>query len=57
MTVEFWLSAAIADAERRGLPALKPMLETLARSTEALRRAAAAISAGEPAPLPGKKPE
>ena len=39
MTVEAWLAAAIADAERRGLPELKPMLETLARSTEALRRA------------------
>jgi hypothetical protein len=57
MTVESWLSSAIADAERRGLPALKPLLETLARSTEALRRAAAAVSEGEPDPLPGKKPE
>jgi hypothetical protein len=57
MTVESWLSSAIADAERRGLPALKPLLETLARSTEALRRAAAAVSEGEPGPLPGKKPE
>ena len=47
----------LADAERRGLPALKPLLETLARSTEALRRAAAAGSESEPAPLPGKKPE
>jgi hypothetical protein len=57
MTVESWLSSAIADAERRGLPALKPLLETLARSTEALRRAAAAVSGSEPAPVPGKKPE
>jgi hypothetical protein len=57
MTVESWLSSAIADAERRGLPALKPLLETLARSTEALRRAAAAVSENEPAPVPGKKPE
>ena len=39
MTVEAWLAAAIADAERRGLPELKPLLETLARSTAALRRA------------------
>jgi hypothetical protein len=39
MTVESWLAAAIADAERRGLPALKPILETLARSTRALREA------------------
>ena len=39
MTVESWLAAAIADAERRGLPALRPLLETLARSTAALRAA------------------
>jgi hypothetical protein len=39
MTVECWLAAAVADAERRGLAALKPMLETLARSTAALREA------------------
>jgi hypothetical protein len=34
-----WLRAAIADAERRGLPELKPLLETLARSTANLRDA------------------
>ena len=39
MTVESWLDAAIADAERRGLTGLKPILETLARSTVALREA------------------
>lgn len=39
MTVESWLAAAIADAERRGLPALRPLLETLARATAALRAA------------------
>lgn len=39
MTIESWLQAAIADAERRGLPALKPLLETLARATTALRGA------------------
>ena len=50
MTVHAWLAAAAADAERRGLPQLKPLLETLARSTEALRRADARISkaAAEP---------
>jgi hypothetical protein len=37
--VEAWLAAAIADAERRGLPELKPLLETIARSTAALRAA------------------
>ena len=37
MTVEAWLAAAIADAEQRGLPDLKPLLEALARATTALR--------------------
>jgi len=39
MTIDEWLEAAIADAERRGLPELKPILETLARATRALRGA------------------
>ena len=39
MTIESWLKAAIADAERRGLPELKPLLETLAKATKALRAA------------------
>jgi hypothetical protein len=39
MRIEEWLAAAIADAERRGLPELKPLLETLARSTQNLRDA------------------
>lgn len=39
MSIDAWLQAAIADAERRGLPELKPMLETLARATRALRSA------------------
>ena len=37
MTVEAWLAAAIADAEQRGLPDLKPLLEALARATAHLR--------------------
>lgn len=37
MTVKTWLEAATLDAERRGLPALKPLLEALARATSALR--------------------
>ena len=49
MTVEAWLAAAIADAEQRGLPELKPLLETLARSTVALRRAEAAGRPSAPA--------
>jgi len=39
MTIDAWLQAAIADAERRGLSDLKPILETLAKSTAALRGA------------------
>lgn len=39
MSVEEWLKAAIADAERRGLPELKPLLEGLAQATTALRAA------------------
>jgi hypothetical protein len=39
MTIDAWLQAAIADAERRGLPDLKPVLETLAKATTALRAA------------------
>jgi hypothetical protein len=39
MSVDAWLEAAIADAERRGIPELRPILEALARSTRALRAA------------------
>ena len=39
MTIDAWLRAAIDDAERRGLPELKPLLEALAKSTRALRTA------------------
>jgi hypothetical protein len=39
MTIESWLKAAIADAETRGLPDLKPILEALSRSTQSLRAA------------------
>jgi hypothetical protein len=39
MTIDAWLQAAVADAERRGLPELKPILETLAKATAALRAA------------------
>ena len=37
--IDAWLAAAVADAEQRGLPELKPMLEALARATESLRAA------------------
>jgi hypothetical protein len=39
MTIEHWLSAAVEDAERRGLPELKPLLEGLAQATRLLRTA------------------
>jgi hypothetical protein len=38
-SIDAWLAAARADAERRGLPELEPLLEALARSTAALRAA------------------
>jgi len=39
MRVDDWLRNACEDADRRGLPELKPLLEALARSTANLRRA------------------
>jgi hypothetical protein len=39
MTIDQWLQSALADADRRGLPALKPVLEALAKATRALRAA------------------
>ncbi len=38
-SLRHWLEAALADAERRQLPHLRPLLESLARSTSALRAA------------------
>ena len=39
MTISEWLAAAKADAEKRGLTDLIPMLEGLAQATERLRAA------------------
>lgn len=39
MSIEVWLQAALADAERRGLPELKPLLEAIARAARTLRDA------------------
>lgn len=39
MTIASWLEHAIADAERRELAALRPLLEALASSTTILRGA------------------
>lgn len=40
MSVEEWLKMASADAVRRGLPELAPLLEGLAQAARALRAAA-----------------
>lgn len=45
--VAAWLARARADAEARGLAALVPLLEGLARSTDALRDAEIARSGAE----------
>jgi len=37
MTIAEWLAAAKADAEKRGLPELLPLLDGLAQSTQRLR--------------------
>ena len=39
MDITDWLQAAIADAERRGLAELRPLLQSLAQATDVLRRA------------------
>ncbi len=39
MTGDDWLDAAKADAQRRQLPGLKPLLEALAKATRRLRAA------------------
>jgi len=39
MTIDQWLETMQADADRRGLPALKPLVEGLARMTRTLRAA------------------
>jgi hypothetical protein len=56
MQVDDWLASAIADAERRGLPQLKPLLETLARTTTNLRKADEALRDEEAAAEPHGEP-
>jgi hypothetical protein len=46
MTVHAWLKTACEEAERRGLPELKPLLEGLARAMAALREADHIIDRG-----------
>jgi hypothetical protein len=37
--LQAWLESALQDADRRQLPALRPLLEGLSRSTSLLREA------------------
>jgi hypothetical protein len=39
VTIKAWLDNSVQDAERRGLAALRPLLESLAQATSALRAA------------------
>lgn len=52
MTIRNWLETALQDADRRGLPELRPLLEMLARSTAALRAAEWNADAAGQAPPP-----
>jgi hypothetical protein len=45
--IDDWLAAATADAEKRGLPELRPLLEGLALATTALRAADVELEASE----------
>jgi len=56
MTVENWLQSAVADAERRGLPELKPLLEALARAVTAIRAADFNVTASTDRRVPGHEP-
>jgi len=54
MTIENWLEMATADADRRGLADLRPLLEALARATRALREAHLVVS--QEGPLDPRRP-
>jgi hypothetical protein len=49
MKIDAWLQSAVADAERRGLPELKPLLEALAKTVAAVRAADFNVSASSDA--------
>jgi hypothetical protein len=49
MEVNGWIAAAIADAEKRGIPELRPLVEALAMATRALR--ASDLPRQEPVPV------
>ncbi len=60
MPVDDWLAAARADADRRGMAELKPLLDMLAEATRVLRSAtwnrdaAGAAPPAETADAPGR---
>jgi hypothetical protein len=54
MNIDDWLKAALEDAERRGLHELKPLLESLAKSTAALRAEDLAARAATSVPDAGE---
>ncbi|MEI6666620.1 MAG: hypothetical protein WCP29_00585 [Acidobacteriota bacterium] len=63
MTLDDWLACACADADRRELPDLKPLLTGLAQATRVLRDAdwndlagAGRPAAGPDTPVPSAPP-
>jgi len=56
MTIDDWLASACADADRRGLADLKPLLVTLAGATRALREAGWDAATREQAPTRAPEP-
>ena len=56
MTHEEWLAAAKADASRRGLTTLHPLLDMLADATRQLRRASWMREAEQPSVAPTPSP-
>jgi hypothetical protein len=56
-SLDTWKNWAIADAERRGLHGLKPILEALAVSTARLRATAWQPAADLPQPLHSPEPD
>ena len=56
MDINDWLEAAKADAVKRQMPELIPLLEGLAASTTALRKADAGDRATPPAEPPKERP-
>ena len=54
MKIDAWLQSAVTDAEQRGLPELKPLLEALAKSVAAVRAADFNVNASSDA-KPGHK--